>query len=447
VNVTVATARRPDGGRRDELWEFCSRWWTERFPQWPIHAGDTPGVFNRGAALNAAARAAGRDWDVLLIADGDVVAEPEQVQAAVERAHETGRLTFAFTEYRALSPQMTDKVLDGFSGNWNPGVRLRMSNHLSSLIAVPRALWERICGFDERLEGWGHDDGIFAHTARVLGGGCERISGAVWHLNHPKSPHTAADDPGHRAAGRIAQRYYQAVTPAAVEQLIAERAQPESCVLVVITDGRRDCIGRSLPAALENLKGLPIARMIICDDSADIEYQAWLRLTFPDAELVTAGKRGGFAKAVRRGWDVALGSGQPWVFWLEDDFVINEPVDLAAIATVMTERPYLTQVVLRRQPWFPKELEAGGIIEMDPGAYTDHVDGAAQWVEHQLGHWTNPGLLRRSFLAAHTWPDCKGSEARFGREVMKGEARSAFWGARTDPPAVTHIGERHGTGY
>lgn len=445
MKVAFATPRRPDGGRRDHLWQFCSSWWTERFPTWPIHEADAPGTFNRGVSINLAAADAG-DWDVLVIIDGDVIAEADQVQAAVDRAHETGRLSFAFTDYRGLSQQYSSRVLAGDDGDWSRGAKVKMANHVSSILAVPRALWDLVGGFDERLEGWGHDDIVFTHVCRILGGGCERIPGTVWHLWHPESPHRAKTDPDHAAAGHLGQRYYAAHTPAEIQRIIAERSS-DGCALVVITDGRRDCIERSVPAALENLKGLDVVRTIICDDSGDIEYRAWLQWRFPDAEIHHGRRRGGFAKAVRRGWDLAIGTGLPWVFWLEDDFIIDQPIDLAAMADVMTSHPHLTQIVLRRQPWFPKEIKAGGIIEMNPGAYTDHADGEVQWVEHQLGHWTNPHLVSRRFLTEHTWPDCPDSEAKFSRQVMTGERRSAFWGARTDPPTVEHVGERHGTGY
>lgn len=449
MKTVILAPWRPGPEDRARLWEFAKAWWANDH-DWEIHEAPGPvtGPFNRAAAINEAAEAAG-DWDVAVIIDTDVLLEAAQVRAAVDRAVETNRLTFAFTEYRALTPQMTDRVLAGFDGNWSPGTRGRpLATHQSSCLAITRDLWDRVGGFDERCEGWGQDDAIFAHCCRVLGGGCERIPGTVWHLHHAVSPHTAKSDPGHRAADHLAARYFSHQDPEGVAALIAERHQPDSFVLVVVTDGRRSCIERTLPAAWENLKGLELARTVICDDSADIEHHAWLRLKFPDAELVAGRRRGGFAKAVRRAWDVALGSGQPWVLWLEDDFVIPQPVDLGAMATVMAARPNLTQILLRRQAWFPAEIKAGGIIEQHPEAYSDETDGTNHWCEHQLGFWTGgPFLVRRNFLAEHTWPDCPRSEHRFGQQVMRGDLRSAFWGKRTDPPAVEHIGERSGTGY
>lgn len=220
-----------------------------------------------------------------------------------------------------------------------------------------------------------------------------------------------------------------------------------AAALVVMTDGRSDCIERSIPAALANLKGLDLAPLIISDDSGDRSYQAWLAETFPTATVLTTAERTGFAPAVRRAWAAAVATSAPWVFWLEDDFIVERPVDLAAIADVLAAHPHLTQMVLKRQPWWGNEVAVGGIIECDPGAYTDHDDGTHQWLEHTLGHWSNPHLVAREFLAAHRWPTGAWSESRFGQEVLVGGRASAFWGRRGDEPLVTHVGERRGTGY
>ncbi|QXC59334.1 glycosyltransferase [Aquihabitans sp. G128] len=220
-----------------------------------------------------------------------------------------------------------------------------------------------------------------------------------------------------------------------------------AAALVVMTDGRRECIERSVPAALENLKGLDVGPLVICDDSGVPEYRAWLAETFPAATLVTSPDRTGYAEAVRRAWAAALDADTPWVFWLEDDFIVERPVDLAAMAEVLTSQPHLTQLVLKRQPWWGNEVAAGGIIECNPEAFRDRSDGTHQWVEHTEGHWSNPHLVAREFLATHEWPTGAWSESRFGAEVLVGGRASAFWGHSSDAPLVEHVGERRGTGY
>lgn len=445
MRVVILVPRRAGIADRDRLWAYCRERWETEHPTWPIFFGESPdGPFNRSAAINDAARQAG-DWDVALVVDADVVADPEQVVAAIDRAAETNRLTFAYTKYHALSENFTKQVLGGFRGDWTPGIKTRMGTHVSSILAVPRPLWDLVGGFDERCEGWGHDDTIFAHVCRVMGGGCERIPGIVWHLFHKPSPEARKGTGGHRASGALARRYWAIQTPEEMWRFLADRKR-NGVALMVLTHGRRECIDLSIDSAHENLKGIPIIRTVICDDSGDIEYQAWLRWRFPDCELVH-GKPGGFSGNVRRMWETAIGTGEPWIFWLEDDFTFNETIDLRAMAAVMANHPYLTQMLLLRQPWFPNEVEAGGVIQWKPDAYEEVTDGPHTWTEHRLGFWTNPCLVRRSFLVAHTWPEGQNSEAKFGRTVMVGDARSAFWGGRDDPPLVHHAGERTGFDY
>lgn len=439
--IPLLVPRRPDGGHRDRLWEFCRNWWAEQRPDYkPVEGHHVDGRFNRSAALNAAARDAG-EWDVAVICDSDVISDPEQLDAAIDRARDTGRTTLAYDQYIALREPMTQRVLAGFDGNWIPDAELKMRSHVSSIVAVPRQLWDRVGGFDERFVGWGHDDVAFAAACRVLGGGIERVPGDVFHLWHPISPERDRRSPWLRASAELAKQYHAALTPDAMRHLIAER-QPDGVCLVVVTHGRRDCIAQSIPSALAHLHGLPIVRRIISDDSGDADYQAWLRLTFPDFDIVT-GKHGGFAANTIRGRQAAIASGQPWVFWLEDDFTFNRPVDMAAMAHILEERPHVTQMALRRQAWFPAELRVGGFIEQHPEAYTD-FDG---WMEHQLFFTTNPHLTRRSILVEHEWPSRAGSEMAFSRTLLVGDRTAGYWGTRHDEPWVHHFGERTGSGY
>src|SRR5690606_22839143 len=57
---------------------------------------------------------------------------------------------------------------------------------------VTRELWEAVGGLDERTVGWGGEDEIFAHCARVLVGPHERVSGEMISLYHPR--HQAAPE-------------------------------------------------------------------------------------------------------------------------------------------------------------------------------------------------------------------------------------------------------------
>jgi hypothetical protein len=223
----------------------------------------------------------------------------------------------------------------------------------------------------------------------------------------------------------------------------------DSVVLLVMTDGRRDCIERTLASAAENLHG-PIRRRVIHDDSGDGEYAAWLRHRFPGFSVISDPHgRQGFGGAINSAW-AKVGHGQEsYVFHLEDDFVFQRPVSLEPMMTILGTHPYLVQLALRRQPWNDEERTAGGIVEQYPADYADKgCCDDHQWLEHRRFFTTNPSLYRRS-LCDLGWPISNESEGRFSARLAEDtDVRFGFWGARDSGEWVEHIGnERVGIGY
>lgn len=198
MKVVVLVPRRGDGGRRDELWDFTRAWLEANHPDYEIVTGDSPaGPFNRGAAINAAARAAG-DWDIAIVHDGDNIVPPEQLREAVKRAHYTKVMHYAHDAYYYLDRRSSDRIMAGPDHWWvvpqiyNGKVGYRehlLHKHISGVQAVPRSVWDATGGFVE-LTGWGSEDSIFAVLANTLGGGVEWVYGPCYHLFHD---HAAAD--------------------------------------------------------------------------------------------------------------------------------------------------------------------------------------------------------------------------------------------------------------
>lgn len=218
--------------------------------------------------------------------------------------------------------------------------------------------------------------------------------------------------------------------------------------LMVITNGRGPLMLQTIDSAEKNLIG-PIASRTIIDDSQKPAYADWLERMFPNFLQYHAPISRGFAGAIQSGWARIPGDAD-CVLHLEDDFTFTEPVDLEAMAAVLGRHPHLAQLVLKRQPVNDLEAAAGGVIECWPDEYVDKTDYATgvTWCEHRLFFSTNPSLYRRS-LTEVGWPDAPASEAKFTQLLLQDpDARFAFWGAKTDPPKVTHIGShRTGTGY
>lgn len=439
MKIRALVPRLKDGGERDRLWEYCRSYWRSELSELDIveghHEGDRP--FNRSASINSAAEG---DWDVALVLDSDSVVNADHVRAAATLADESGELVLPYTSRNMLSAAGTREILGGFRGSWNRWVKTRERNRVSCCVAVPRRLWDEVGGFDERFEGWGGEDEAFHQACSVLGG-VRRTDGEVWHLHHAPSAFHNHSTPLYREALQLRHRYLRASDPESMRRLLNEPRTEDQTALIVLTTGKRETLTATIASAEESLRG-PVGRKLICVDGSSKSVRT-LAHQFPswDVERVQGGD---YARATAAAIDRAVGSGQPWLFWLEDDFTFNEPVDLAAMQAIV-DREGLAQLSLMRQPWYQPEVEAGGVVAVSPNDFAQR-DG---WIEHRA-YWTmNPMLTRRSTLAAHQWPKGRSSELRFARSVFADPgARAGILGAIDDPPRVEHIGMvQAGRGY
>ncbi len=223
MNGVVLVGRRPDDGHRDRLWRFCEdRWHTSL--GWPIYEGlhtttDRP-EFCLSVASNRAAAAAG-DWDVAIYIGADWIAgTAEQITAAATLSLAVGQLVFAHDRTVVLNEAMTTHLLDGREPveDWPlPAVGARPSdlpygvvhpNTFSGVLAVPRDLWQRVGGFDERFVGGGFEDLAFLDACSTMGGGFQRVEGAaIYHLWHPQNRAIREEQPFHGANQVLWERY------------------------------------------------------------------------------------------------------------------------------------------------------------------------------------------------------------------------------------------------
>jgi hypothetical protein len=226
VKTVILVPRREGFEDRDALWRWCRPWWQWRFPDWPLVEGHhVTGLFNRSAAINTAAELAG-DWDVAVVIDADVIIDPPNVVEAVRQAHESGRMTMPFETRRDLNARGTQLVMSGYEGDWKRYVRRTYEHQTSSVVVVPRRLWDDIGGFDEGFRGWGLEDTAFAIAAETLTGQpiARGIPGDAWHLFHRTAPEKHGSWPHARNVAR-ANRYRAAQVLGdldAIRALVAE---------------------------------------------------------------------------------------------------------------------------------------------------------------------------------------------------------------------------------
>lgn len=230
-----------------------------------------------------------------------------------------------------------------------------------------------------------------------------------------------------------------------------------SVALVMFTDGRDHVFDEDRRSSWEERLHGDVDAKWIFDDSANEKFREQLLAAFPDWRITSWPKRRGFGGTIRRAWAM-LNIMEPseYVFHLEDDFTLAVDVELEQMRGILDRHPHLAQVALRRQPVNDLEIAAGGVVELDPGAYDQSGDGYAQWLEHRLYFTTNPCLYRRS-LCAVGWPGGAFSEGHFTHdkllahgtpEAAAEHVRFALLGKRFDQVQVHHIGTlRAGEGY
>lgn len=199
MRTVILVPRRSDNGHRDVLWDWCRERWQAILPDARIYEGHhVEGPFNRSAAINLAAKLADKDgrWDMALVIDADIFIRRSQVRKAIETARKTGKVTWAHTRWRGLSEEWTKRIVGPRNkrdlgpeiAGIDMDVLVEKTNPISwsCCIAVPRAVWDKVGGFDERFVGWGFEDHAFRAVVCGLYG-WNRLAGDVYHLWHERT--------------------------------------------------------------------------------------------------------------------------------------------------------------------------------------------------------------------------------------------------------------------
>jgi hypothetical protein len=233
-------------------------------------------------------------------------------------------------------------------------------------------------------------------------------------------------------------------------QFVADRVHPDifrakdrHIAMLVLTDGRRQCMERTM-ASFASVRARCNSHVMV-DDSQSPEYAAWLDAAFPEFTIFHSQGRLGFAGAIQKGWALIPPHAE-YIVHCEDDFLLNQPWDLNETFNLLESHPDLAQVCLRRQPWGAEPAD-GGFIAQWPDLYKDESWGGVDYLTHRAFFSTNPSMYPIR-IARMGWPEAPGSEGKFGPRLWDQGYRCAFLGKRSDGPRVTHIGiERTGSGY
>jgi len=165
---------------RDYYWDLGLR----------VFVSDSPKeTFSAGDARNAAVKLAGY-WDIAVFIDADCVMPLQNVQRGIDHAEQTQRIVLTWDEFYSMSLEGHKLGYDSEVPIGNHGLEERWkANSLGCQrpvyspggnIIVPRSVWERVGGFDERFEGWGFEDA----TLLIAAGELDRLSGPLYHFWH-----------------------------------------------------------------------------------------------------------------------------------------------------------------------------------------------------------------------------------------------------------------------
>ncbi len=224
-------------------------------------------------------------------------------------------------------------------------------------------------------------------------------------------------------------------------------------VIAVLTNGRRDLLARSLAAFFQHVEPKP-ARGFLMDDGGQSRAASLPDVPSLDELLAATGIEWqydsspsplGMCRAMAHCWHAAASSDLPWVFTLEDDFVILRPVNLLHLAEVIDAEPTLTQMALVRCPW-GFEIPHGGYIAQEPSWYKRRQTGQGRWIS-TVRNWANcPALFRTSLAREFPWPLENGCETTIGPMIRAVYPDAVFGLYGAGEPWCSHIGVERAPG-
>jgi len=189
-NVSIIIPFQTDHGPREEAFEWIKRYYATVMPDAELCLGLYNGSeINKAKAVNQAATKATKD--IFVIADADIVYDPEIIINAIELLKEAAWVV-PFTEIYDIPKQAT-KYLLRKQPKWPLSVGIDecikvnwiYEGFAGKLNVIPRANFEAAGGFDERFIGWGGEDDAFSHAVNTLCGKFVNCEGRLFHLWHP----------------------------------------------------------------------------------------------------------------------------------------------------------------------------------------------------------------------------------------------------------------------
>lgn len=202
--------RHDDLGYREKDWFWCWRWWNAfgyKDTEICVSDDNENEPFNRSRARNnAVAKSSG---SILVFADADTVVDQIALAEAVrEVANRRAPWVIPYQWYYNLSQEYTDKLHENEKPHRIAETETDFSYEhrilsWAGILVVPREAYDQVGGYDERFEGWGHEDVAFRIKLDAEYGKHTRTEGNAYHLWHPINPKQTFNSPNELANRRL----------------------------------------------------------------------------------------------------------------------------------------------------------------------------------------------------------------------------------------------------
>jgi len=216
----IIVPRRADDGMRDENWEKIKAnvWGSSTI----IESHHDDGPFNVSMARNLGIESL-EDWDLVVLADADSFVAPDVFHRAVRVAAQTRRMVIPHSRW--LNVELDEHELLFTEGyiQTREG-RKRVTGTTSSVVVLPREVFDAVNGFDERFKGWGYEDTAFHIAVNALHQPAIHFEGDVYHLAHerPKEDTNRGSEPLAIANRSHFLRYKNAKSVYDIRAVVAE---------------------------------------------------------------------------------------------------------------------------------------------------------------------------------------------------------------------------------
>ncbi|WP_284141536.1 galactosyltransferase-related protein [Virgibacillus sp. LDC-1] len=173
---------------RNQAFHWVKKYYQTMFPEAELCIGiSNEKPFSKAKVIN---QAVGQSkGEILVLADADIFFDPNVLHQAIALL-EDHAWVIPFQHVYNLSKESTLKLYD-IEPQWPIPIELetraRPNAARGGINVVPRAHFNRVCGFDERFVGWGGEDDAFAASLNQLCGKAKRLNAYVYHLWHKRN--------------------------------------------------------------------------------------------------------------------------------------------------------------------------------------------------------------------------------------------------------------------